>query len=217
MSRRHLLLVLGFTAIIASRSSFGSCGEAGYYRWPTVNDEFLIFGSEGDLWRSDAQGRGTVRLTTHVEVESSPRISPDGRWVAFDASYDGGQQVYLMPTTGGVPKQLTFEAGTVEVRGWSPDGRVVYRSSLVAGPGRDSVLRWVDPTTLQVETLPLAGARDVTFSAAGDLLFVTRHGLDMSADHARLYRGGRMAQLWRFELGKDEEAVRLAPDFDAPI
>ena len=39
------------------------------------------------------------RLTSHPNTESRPRISPDGKWIAFTGGYDGNAEVYVMPTT----------------------------------------------------------------------------------------------------------------------
>ena len=47
----------------------------------------------------------------------------------------------------------------------------------------------------------------------GKTLAFTRYGLSVGGDNAVRYRGGRMGQLWRYTLGSDTEAVRLATDF----
>ena len=36
------------------------------------------------------------------------KFSPDGKWIAFTGQYDGDEQVYVVPSTGGEPRQLTF-------------------------------------------------------------------------------------------------------------
>lgn len=209
------LLLLGLT-IVASTSARSA--EQGYYNWPEVHDETLVFASEGDLWRATIEGGEAVRLTRHPEVESHPEISPNGAWLAFSAHYDGAREVYVMLLGGGAPKQVTFEGGGTEVRGWTPDGRVLFVSANEPGT-RPRVLRAVDVESLAVETLPLEGANEAAFSADGRRLFFTRYGLSLSIDNALLYRGGRMAQLWRYDLDDPAgaEAQRLLADFGAPI
>ena len=203
-----LLFGLGSTAALAE--------ETGYYRWPALHGEVLVFASEGDLWRAPSGGGRAQRLTTHPEEESRPAISPDGKWLAFNARYDGATEVYVMPLTGGAPVQLSFEGGGTAVRGWTPDGKVLFTSTHLPGT-RQRVLRTVDKDSLQVETLPLLDANLASFSDDGQRLFFTRFGLSLSNDNAILYRGGRMAQLWRYDLDGDAEATRLAADFAAPI
>lgn len=207
------------TAVLGSLCWLDSMvlAEQGYYRWPNASGEKLVFASEGDLWLVSQKDAPPVRLTTHPEEESNPAISPDGQWLAFDAHYEGGQEVYVMPIGGGVPKRITFEGFSASQRGWTPDGRVVFRSMHEAGPRATSVLRTVDPQSLEVNTLPLLDVGSVAFSGDGRTLFLTRFGLDVRGDHSRMYRGGGMAQLWRYQADSNEEAVRLAADFGAPI
>jgi tricorn protease len=84
-------------------------------------------------------GGTATRLTAHPGIEVFAKFSPDGKWIAFTGQYDGDEQVYVMPATGGAPKQLTFypARGPLpprwgydnQVYGWSNDGkRVLFRS-----------------------------------------------------------------------------------------
>ncbi|MEL6724795.1 MAG: S41 family peptidase [Pseudomonadota bacterium] len=190
--------------------------ERGYYQTPALHGDILVFASEGDLWRVPARGGTAVRLTTHPEVESTPMISPDGQSIAFMASYDGPTEVYMISITGGAPKRLTYEGGGVSLRGWMDNSRVIFRTTNI--PGRiPRILRTVDHTTLNVTDLPFDNADLATVNAPDDTLFFTRYGLSMFSDNAILYRGGRMAQLWKGHLSGTSEAVRLAADFGAPI
>ena len=211
MSRTATAIVLSCIPSLAALA-----GETGYYRWPVVHGEELVFASEGDLWRAPRGGGAAVRLTTHPEEESRPTILPDGRWLAFNAHYDGAMEVYVMPLSGGAPTQLTFEGGGTAVRGWTADGKVLFRSSTAPGT-TPRLLRTVDMDNLNVETLPLMAANLATFAGDGRTLFFTRFGLSLRNDNAILYRGGGMAQLWRYKLDGDAEAVRLAVDFGTPI
>ncbi|MEM9739773.1 MAG: S41 family peptidase [Pseudomonadota bacterium] len=205
-------------SVIILLSAIGSATAQvdGYFASPDIHGDTLIFASEGDLWRSDRSGGTATRITTHPEVESHPAISPDGQSLAFNANYDGPTEVYVMPLTGGRPKQVTFEGGGVQVQGWTPGGAVLFSSANEPGT-RPRVLRSVDPVTLETETLPLLDATTGTFGDNEDTLFFTRFGLSLSNDNAALYRGGRMAQLWRFNGRDGREAIRLASDFNAPI
>ncbi len=205
------LLLTGLTAVPALAETNG------YYRWPALHENTLVFGSEGDLWRADLQGTSpAIRLTTHPEVESLPALSPDGQTIALTGRYDGAASVYIMPVSGGAPRQLTFEDRNAEVRGWTPDGRVLFAST--SAPGASPLrLKIVDPVSLALEELPLDGADDAAFSDDQQTIYFTRYGLARSNDNAVLYRGGAMAQLWRYTMDSGEEAERLAEDFDAPI
>lgn len=190
--------------------------DRGYYQTPALNGDTLVFSSEGDLWRANADGGTAIRLTTHPELETAPKLSQDGNWIAFEASYDGPTEIYMMSVTGGSPKRLTYEGGGVSIRGWLDNGQVLYRTTNISGR-IPRILRTVDHETLETTDIPFDNADLATISAAGEQIFFTRYGLSMFADNAVLYRGGRMAQLWRGDLNDDGEAVRLMSDFGAPI
>src|SRR5690606_17800989 len=190
--------------------------ETAYYRDPSLRGDTLVFTAEGDLWRVPVAGGSARRLTTHAGLESQAAISPDGSQIAFVGSYDASAEVYVMPMGGGAPERLSFDGAGVRVQGWTPRGEVLYMSSAVVGPGASVVLRAVDPTTLATRTLPFADANEGGFDDRGNLYF-TRFGLHMTGDHARDYRGGAMAQLWRAPADGSAEAARIAPGVDASL
>jgi dipeptidyl aminopeptidase/acylaminoacyl peptidase len=87
----------------------------------------------GDLWMTSWDGARTVQLThTPKDSESSPRWSPDNRYLAFLAARGGDDaktQVWLLDRSGGEARPLTKLPGGVGDLAWSPDGK---RLALVA-------------------------------------------------------------------------------------
>ena len=76
----------------------------------------VVFTYGGDLWTAPAAGGSAIRLTSHPGMEVFGKFSPDGKWIAFTGQYDGDEQVYVVPSAGGVPRQLTFypAQGTID-------------------------------------------------------------------------------------------------------
>jgi len=188
----------------------------GYYRFPAVSGDTVVFTAEGDLWATPLAGGDARRLTTHAGQETQAAISPDGRQVAFVAQYEGPGDAYVMPLNGGTPTRLSFDGGRVEVHGWSPQGEVVYSSEDLVGPAARRVLRLVDPATLAARELPLHDATQAAFDDRGRVLF-TRFGVHMTGDNARHYRGGAMGQLWLYDPATDAEARRLGSAADGAL
>ena len=211
--RRAAVSALALVAAILPHSAHA---DTGFYQYPVAHGDTLIFASEGDLWRASINGGTAIRLTNHVEEESNPRISPDGQLVAFNAAYDSGSDVYVMPLAGGAPRRLTFSGGGVRTLGWTPDGKVLFVSRIERG-GFSQVLYSVDPRGGDPVAIPLARAQDGTFGSDDRTLFFTRRGIGGSNDNAVQYRGGGMGQLWRWQTGTPGEAVRLLADFGGPI
>ena len=180
----------------------------GYYRFPSIHGDTLVFTAEGDLWRASTAGGTAQRLTTHAGFELLPAISPDGKWVAFTAQYEGPQEVYVMPLTGGLPKRLTYEGEAALVRGWTPDGKVLYATRHYATLP-DNQLVAIDPLTGARTFVPLAQADEGVYDDRGTLYF-TRYSFQGS--HAKRYQGGTAQNLWKFAPG-DAEAVQFHPDY----
>jgi tricorn protease len=98
-------------------------------RQPAVSQNHLAFVHGGDLWLAERNGANPRRLTSHAASEFAPRFSPDGRRIAFSASYEGNTDVYVINLDGGDLKRLTWHPGADVVNGWSPDGRRVLFAS----------------------------------------------------------------------------------------
>jgi len=77
-------------------------------RFPDVRHDRVVFSYAGDLWTVGTDGGTAARLTAHPGLELFGKFSPDGRHIAFTGQYGGDEQVYVMPSGGGAPKQLTF-------------------------------------------------------------------------------------------------------------
>ena len=77
-------------------------------RFPDISGDRVAFTYGGDIWTAPADGGTAIRLTAHPGMEVFAKFSPDGKWIAFTGQYDGDEQVYVIPATGGVPRQLTF-------------------------------------------------------------------------------------------------------------
>lgn len=75
------------------------------------------------LWVADAATGQRRQLTQHEKGAGSAQWSPDGSWIAFIATRDGGKpQVYAMRVDGGEAIRLTSAEGGVTSYRWSPKG-----------------------------------------------------------------------------------------------
>ena len=78
-----------------------------------------------DVWMVSWDGTQQIQLTNTPDGESSPRWSPDGKYLSFVSSRQGskGGQVWLLNRGGGEAFKLTEIKGGVSDHVWSPDGK----------------------------------------------------------------------------------------------
>lgn len=182
-------------------------GETRLLRFPDIHANRIVFVYAGDLWTASDQGGLAVRLTAHPGLERFPKFSPDGRWIAFTGQHDGHEQVYVMPSTGGEPRQLTWYPSNVggsipqgpvsksQVHGWTPDGKsVVFRSHREFWDGRDGRLYLVSmdgglPTPLEMAR---SGAGEI--SPSGEMIVFTPNCVETQWWNG--YRGGQAQDLY---------------------
>ncbi len=106
-------------------------------RFPDVYQDKVVFTYAGDLWLSSLDGGIARKLTNDEGVEGIAKFSPDGKWIAFQAAYEGNVDIYVMPSDGGVPKRLTFHPGPDVMVDWTADGKeILFRSGRSAFSGR---------------------------------------------------------------------------------
>ena len=98
---------------VSAKDASPASDEARLLRFPTIHNSNLVFAYAGDLYTVDAKGGVARRLTSHEGFEMFPRLSPDGKWLAFTGQYDGNTEVYVMSAQGGEPKRLTWTAAPV--------------------------------------------------------------------------------------------------------
>lgn len=159
-----------------------------------------------DLWVVAKEGGNARRLTTAIGTESSPRISPDGKWVAFSGQYDGNTDVYLVSINGGEPKRLTWHPSADIVQGWTPDGKkIIFTSARQGYPTADS--RFFTVTT----TGGMPEAMVVPFGVAGSLnedgTLIAYQPYPLWDVEWRNYRGGQAQPIWIINT-KTHETVK---------
>jgi dipeptidyl aminopeptidase/acylaminoacyl peptidase len=85
------------------------------------------------IWMISYDGAHDIQLTNSQDSESSPRWSPDGKYLTFTSSRPGkarGNQVWILDRQGGEATQLTELKGRLQGYEWSPDSK---RMALVVG------------------------------------------------------------------------------------
>ncbi len=209
ISLTALAVITVFAGLVFCAVPAAAQGRDGYYRFPALHGDTVVFTSEGDLWSVEAAGGTARRLTTHPGMESNASLSPDGATLAFTAQYEGPAEIYTMPLAGGVPVRRTFAGQAATVVGWTPDGKILYATQKYSGiPNMQLVV--LDPASGAETLLPLSQAADGSFDGPGGTLVFTR--LPFQGSYTKRYKGGTAQNLWKFAPGA-AEAVPLTADY----
>jgi dipeptidyl aminopeptidase/acylaminoacyl peptidase len=154
MTRRYLryslLLILVVSSLVVAQTSRRSMTLDDIFRLRGVNDpqvspdgQWVAYvvstvntkedKSNSHVWLVKIDGTDDRQITFSQDSESSPRWSPDSKYLSFTSSRPGkarGNQVWLMNRRGGEAMQLTETKGRLQGHEWSPDSK---RLALVIG------------------------------------------------------------------------------------
>lgn len=174
-------------------------GQAGYLRYPHLRGEMLTFTAEDDVWLAPLASDGTVGRAWRVTCErtrvSFPRLSPDGRTVAWTSCVSPAPEVWTAPVEGGEAVRLTWSGSQdTRVLGWVPSGEVLAVSSYHAPFARFTWAYQVPLDGAPGLRLPWGPVDDADIDGEHTLL------LTGTAPHPPIawkrYRGGATGRLW---------------------
>jgi len=95
------------------------------------------------------------QLTQHFAIDTEPTWSPDGKQIAFTSDRGGQPQIYVVSSSGGEAKRVTFEGKQNLRPRYSPDGKLL-------------ALVNVDESGYRIAALDLA-SRDLRILSSGPL------------------------------------------------
>jgi tricorn protease len=202
--RTALALFLASTGISAAQASLP--------RFPQPTADSIIFVADGNVWEVAKSGGTAVRLTSTDGQDMLPRVSPDGRWIAYTEASNAGTDLWVIPAAGGSARRLTFhptaEEGTAGRHGpdnmvvtWTPDSRnVVYLSK------RDAWNSWIQ----NMYEVPVAGGppRPMPIDSAVGLATYSPDG--QSIAYNRIFRNFRTWKRYNGGLQQDVYTYNFA-------
>lgn len=208
LTRSATRLTLGTFVLATSTLAAAPLSAQGtrLLRQPTISATDIAFTYGADVWIVAKSGGVARRLTSTAAVESDPKLSPDGKWVAFTSNRSGTPAVYVVSAAGGEPTRVTWYPATALARGWSPDGaRVLYATTYGTAPSAYHRL-WSVPRTGGVSTPVTQGwGFDGSWSPDGKQVAVDR--MTRWDPEWRSYRGGQNIPLRILDVASKNEVL----------
>ncbi len=166
----------------------------GYFRFPAVFKNKIVFTSEDDLWEAPLEGGAARRLTAGRGPCLHPHFSPDGRLVAFASAEEGHNEVFLMPSEGGDIRRLTYLGALSTPCGWLDAETVLFRSTAYEAHSVVSICS-VDAAGGLPKSLQLGPASSIALSDTGQAV-LARSLWRTEPSYWKRYRGGTAGKLW---------------------
>ncbi len=214
MNRLRPALLLASAALLAA-TALTPAARAAIPRFPQPTAGGVVFVADGNIWEVPRAGGMAVRLTSAPGQDMFPRVSPDGKWIAYTEASNAGTDVWVIPSVGGQARRLTFhptvEAGTGGrhapdnmVVTWTPDsGAVVYLSKA------DQWNSWID----EAYAVPVTGGAPVKLPI-DDAVGLMTYGPDgHTIAYNRIFRnfrtwkrynGGLAQQVFTYDLNSKQ-------------
>ena len=202
--------------------------ERVYLRYPDLSKNLLVFVCDDDLWKVEfTPGKysdlapeqskkakspplSCTRLTTSSAQVKTPKISPDGKLIAYVSNESGEDDVYLISSRGGISQRITFK-GQVVLVGWNEAGNVLVSAGMRSWSTRR--LYEISPEGDEISQRSLGNVHYYKAHSSGEVV-----GRDLH-DIARWknYRGGLVGEIWSKQHKKQGGFKRILSEAGCDI
>ena len=158
-------------------------------QYPDVSESHITFTFGDDLWIVSKEGGDATKLSSPMGRETTPKFSPDGKTIAFEANYDGNYDIYTLSVQGGVPQRVTAHGMFESLLGWADNGsKILFSSSSESGKQRWAQFYLVDANGGLPEKLPVELGANADLSPDGKNIVFTDKS--RTSRTWKRYRGG---------------------------
>ena len=183
----------------------------------------IAFSYKGDLFTVPVTGGTAKQLTTNPAYDYNPVWSPDGSKIAFASDREGGINVWVMPSKGGQPQQITTSSHFKNVLTFADNDHVLF--SMADMPTRQSIIPSLGKFP-QVYEVSVKGGRPRLFSGlmmadininrkTGDVLY---HDIKGSEDMYRKHHQSAICRdIWMLSKGKYTKLTDFAGEDRTPV
>jgi dipeptidyl aminopeptidase/acylaminoacyl peptidase len=154
--------------------------------------------TNSDLFIVPLAGGEAKRITTRTGADTSPKYSPDGKWIAYRSQSRGGYESDLWElwlynrATGTASRVAADFPDWIESIAWAPDSKRMFVVAPLKGKNAIYEVTTEGKTT---STFAKGSADAVTVSRDGNTIYFDLNSLQRPNDIVSLTRDGRLTQL----------------------
>jgi tricorn protease len=208
-----------FLAIIAAASFAASAQETP--RWLRQNaispdGSKVAFAYKGDIFTVGINGGQALQITSNEAYDSNPMWMPDGRSIVFNSDREGGNDIFITPAEGGIPKRLTDYPGKVGLMCVLSDGRILFRAAIgqdvkFGGFPGEAQLWQVDTNARRPELVTSLPISKMSVSSDGNVIYEDYKGYE---DTFRKHHTSSVTRdIWLYQ-GSQKDSKRFSINGD---
>ncbi|CAL2105278.1 Tricorn protease homolog [Tenacibaculum sp. 190524A02b] len=188
MFNKQLLLV------VTLLSSFLQA-QTTFIRQPQISPDAtqMAFSYYGDIWIYQFNTQQANRLTIHQGYDSNPVWKTNGKQLAFASNRAGNTNVFTIPVTGGMPKQLTYYPTDNIPTSWNKASITFTTNRVFKGPEWDAQIYNVDENGSTPKRLLTAYGSMASVSPNGKLIAYVKGACRTARED---YEGAAQRDVW---------------------
>ncbi|AUP77583.1 S41 family peptidase [Flavivirga eckloniae] len=165
------------------------------------NGQSLAFNYQGDIWTSDVNGQNVRRLTIHEAYDTNPVWSFDGKSIAFKSNRYGNNDIYVIASTGGVPKRITYHSTNDDITDYTKNGDILFSTRRnFAQVERENEIHIVSDKGGTPYRYMNAVGRQATVSPNGKFIAFVKGSCRIQRE---AYKGSANNDIWLYNIEKD--------------
>ena len=170
----------------------------------TPDGKQIFFELLGDIYKVPIGGGDATRVTDGTPYDAQPKVSPDGKWIAFISDRNGSDNLWIAKADGKEPKKLSNESQDAVISPtWTPDSQYVIATVRATGGAQLRMFHINGGSGITLGSAPPAGAAPGPPPGGGGG-GTTRLGVSVSPDGRYLFvaQAGAGTGLTRWQIAR---------------
>ena len=161
----------------------------------------IAFNYQGDIWTVSTNGQNLNRLTIHEGYDANPFWSDDGKTIVFQSDRFGNNDIYTIPSVGGVPTRITYHSASDVVTDITSNNTILFTTSRNFRQVEwETEIHSVNTNGGTPFRLMDAVGSDATLSPNGKLIAFTRGSCRIERE---AYQGPANRDVWVYNIDQD--------------